>query len=83
MQKLSISMPPDLLQQVREAVREDGVSLSAAMAEGAKEWLRMRAWRISIEEYQAEYGPFTAEELAAAAAHRPVTVGPVDPEEDT
>jgi len=80
MQKLSISMPPDLVEQVREAAREDGVSLSAAVAEAAKEGLRMRAWRISIEEYEAEFGPFTPEELAAAAAERPTVVGPVDRE---
>jgi len=80
MQKLSISMPPDLVEQVREAAREDGVSLSAAVAEAAKEGLRMRAWRISIEEYEAEFGPFTPEELAAATAERPMVVGPVDGE---
>jgi hypothetical protein len=40
----------------------------------------MRAWRISIEEYQAEFGPVTPEELAAAAAETPVVVGPVDEE---
>jgi hypothetical protein len=80
MQKLSISMPPDLVEQVRVAVREDGVSLSAFMSEAAEYGLRLRAMRIAVEEYQAEFGRFTPEELAAAAAEQPVVVGPVDQE---
>jgi hypothetical protein len=80
MQKLSISLPPSLAEQVREAAREDGMSLSAFMVLAAKEELRMRAWRISVEEYQAEFGPFTPEELAAVAAERPTVVGPVEEE---
>jgi pyruvate/2-oxoglutarate dehydrogenase complex dihydrolipoamide acyltransferase (E2) component len=76
MQKLSISLPPALAEQVRDAAREDGVSLSAFMAESAEHGLRLRGMRIAVEEYQREHGWFTPEELAAAAAERPVIVGP-------
>jgi hypothetical protein len=75
MQKLSISMPPDLAEQVREAAREDGVSLSAFMSEAAEDAMRRRGMRVALEEWEAEFGAVTPEE-AAATDNLIVVVGP-------
>jgi len=79
MQKLSISMPPDLVEQVREAVREDGMTLSAFVVQAAEHELRLRGMRILVEEYQREHGWFTDEEIAATD-DLVVVVGPDEPE---
>ncbi len=79
MQKLSISLPPSLAEQVREAVRDDGMTLSAFMVEAAENELRRRGMRILVEEYQREHGWFTDEEVAATD-DLVVVVGPDQPE---
>jgi hypothetical protein len=73
--KLSISMPPALAERIREAVREDGMSLSAFMAQAAEDGLRRRAMRIALEEWEAEYGPITPDDVAATD-DMVVVVGP-------
>ena len=72
-------MPPSLAEQVREAVREDGKTLSAFMVEAAENELRRRGMRIRVEEYQREHGWFTDEEVAATD-DLVVVVGPDQPE---
>jgi predicted transcriptional regulator len=80
MQKLSISMPPDLAERVRDVVSADGMTLSAFMAQAAEDALRRRAMRIAVDEYQREHGWFTPEEIAVADAQEPVVVGPASRE---
>ena len=75
MQKLSISLPPSLAEQVRETVRDEGTTLSAFMVEAAEDALRRRGMRAALREWEAEYGAITPEE-AAATDDLIVVVGP-------
>jgi len=75
MQKPSISLLPSLADQVREAVRDEGSTLSAFMIEAAEDALRRRGMRAALKEWEAEYGPITPEE-AAATDNLIVVVGP-------
>ncbi len=66
--KLSISFDPDLGDAVRGAARNRGSSLSAWLAEAAAAKLRSEALADYLEQWEAEHGPLTTEELASAAA---------------
>lgn len=66
--KLSISFDPDLGDAVRGAARHRGSSLSAWLSEAATAKLRAEALADYLEEWEAEHGPLTADELASAAA---------------
>lgn len=76
--KYSASMDEDLLAEIAEAAEEEGVTLSAWLAQAAEERLGLRGLRKLIDEWQLEHGAFTEEERAQAAydlAH------PLTPEE--
>ena len=76
---MSISFAPELGDAVREAAERAGKSLSAWLAEAARAKLRaeedeqeaherrMRGLNEFLDEWEAEHGAFTEEELAAAA----------------
>lgn len=64
--KVSVSFPPELGDEVRAAAGRSGTSLSAWLGEAARARLRSEALQVALEEYQAERGAFTAEELARA-----------------
>lgn len=66
--KLSVSFDPELGDAVRDAARRKGTSLSGWLAQAAAAKLRAEALREFLDEWEAEHGPLTAEELAAAAA---------------
>jgi hypothetical protein len=66
--KLSISFDPDLGDAVRGAARHRGSSLSAWLAEAAAAKLRAEALADYLDEWEAERGSLTADELAAAAS---------------
>jgi hypothetical protein len=66
--KLSISLDPDLGDAVRGAALHRGSSLSAWLAEAAATKLRAEALEDYLEAWEAEHGPLAAEELAAAAS---------------
>jgi hypothetical protein len=61
-------MDEELLDEVELAAREAGMTVSAWMAEAARERLRLLGWRALIEEWEAEHGAFTEEELREADA---------------
>jgi hypothetical protein len=65
--KLSVSFDPDLGDAVRGAAQQRGSSLSAWLAEAAAAKLRTEALADYLEEWEAEHGPLTAEELTSAA----------------
>lgn len=65
--KLSISLDPDLGDAVRGAARHKGSSLSAWLADAAAAKLRAEALAEYLDEWEAEHGQLTADELAAAA----------------
>jgi hypothetical protein len=67
-QKLSIALEEDVARAAREAAEREGLSLSAWVNEAAREALAIEDGLAAVAEYEAENGPFTEEELAAADA---------------
>ena len=66
--KLSISFPPDLGDGVRAAAARQGVPVSSWLAEAAAAKLRSQSLGEFLDEWEAEHGAFSEEELAQAAA---------------
>ena len=60
--KLAITVDPD----VHAGVVAESVSVSAWMTEAARGALRVREGLAAVGEWEAEHGPLTDEELAAA-----------------
>jgi hypothetical protein len=65
--RISITMPPEIGRKVRDAAEEEGVSVSAWITEAAAERVRNRLLGKFLDEYQAEHGAFTDEEMERAA----------------
>lgn len=63
---LTISVDFAVARQVEEAAAEDGVSVSAWMADAARQALRIRAGLAAVAEWEREHGALTEEEMAAA-----------------
>jgi hypothetical protein len=66
--KLSISFDAALGDAVRAAAQRRGDGLSRWLAEAAAAKLRAEALAQFLDEWEAEHGAFTAEELERAAA---------------
>jgi hypothetical protein len=66
--KLSVSFEADLGDAVRTAARRSGRSLSGWLAEAATARLRAEALAEFLDDWEAEHGELTAEELAKATA---------------
>jgi hypothetical protein len=64
--KLAITVDPDVHAQVLAEAKRTGVSVSAWMTEAARRRLKIQDGLAAVAEYEAEYGHFTDEELAAA-----------------
>lgn len=67
-EKFSASMEDALLAQSRADAEEEGVSLSAWLAEAARDRLRLRGLRRVVAVYEAEHGVITEAEMAAVRA---------------
>jgi hypothetical protein len=65
-QRLSISVPPDLEAQIRDAAAEAGVSVSTWLAHAAEHAAKTQAGRRAVREYEAEHGPLPEEERREA-----------------
>ncbi len=66
--KVTITLAEELVDAISEVAREDGIPVSRVIASAAERELRLRIGRAVIEDWQAEHGQFTPEELAAARA---------------
>jgi hypothetical protein len=66
--KMSISMDPQLGDDVRVAAERAGMSVSAWLAGAAAARLRKQALVDALADWQARHGKFTAAELAKARA---------------
>lgn len=64
--KRSLSFPSDVFEAVEEEARREGVPISAIVTEAMRDWLLIRRGLRAVAEWEAEHGPFTAEELAEA-----------------
>jgi hypothetical protein len=65
--RLSITMDPRLGSAARRAARRAGMSLSAWIAEATADRVRNEALGHALDQWEAEDGTFTSQELAAAA----------------
>ncbi|MHC3473452.1 hypothetical protein ACYF6T_32820 [Streptomyces sp. 7R007] len=66
--KVTITLDESLVEALARAAEEEGIPLSRLVAGAAERELRLRAGRAVIQEWQAEHGAFSPEELAAARA---------------
>jgi hypothetical protein len=66
--KLSISFEAELGDAVRAAAKRSGAGISGWLAQAAAARLRADALSEFLDAWEAEHGPLTADELAAAAA---------------
>ncbi len=76
--KLSISLAPDLGDAVRDAARRRGASLSAWLAEAAAAKLRAEALADYLDHWEVQHGAITGDELARAAAELGVSATATD-----
>ena len=65
---MSVSFEATLGDEIRRAAREAGVGLSSWLAEAAARKIRADALREFLDEWEAEHGAFTPDELARAEA---------------
>lgn len=61
-------MPPDLGEGVRQAAARQGMSVSTWISEAAADRLRNELLGAALDEWESEDGPFTEDELDAAAS---------------
>lgn len=66
--RLSVTMPPDIGAAVREAAARCGSSVSTWLTAAAAERLRNELLGVALDDWEAEDGPFSDDELNAAAA---------------
>lgn len=66
--RFSVTMPPELGAAVRGAAARQGQSVSTWLAAAAAERLRNQLLGMALDDWEAEHGAFSDEELDAAAA---------------
>lgn len=66
--RFSITMPPELGQGVRHAAARRGTSVSTWLTEAAADRLRNELLSAALDEWEAEDGPFTQDELDEATS---------------
>jgi len=65
-ERITVSLETALAEAVREAADADAQNLSAWLADAARRRLASRGLRDVIAEWEAEYGPFSDDEVDAA-----------------
>ena len=70
--RLSVTMPPEVGAAVRSAAARTGTSVSNWLTAAAEQRLRNELLGAALDAWEAEESPFTEEELnsAAAAMHK-------------
>lgn len=64
--KRSVSFPADVYAALEEQALVEGVSISALVTAGARHVLGIADGLRAVAEFEAEYGPFSPEEVAEA-----------------
>jgi hypothetical protein len=64
--KRSISMPPELDAEIVAAAQAAGLSYSTWLADTARKEFTIQAGLAAVSQFEAEAGPFTPDEIAAA-----------------
>jgi hypothetical protein len=65
--RLSVTMAPQIGSAVREAAARQGASVSTWLTEAAAQRLRNDLLGVALDQWEAEDGPFSDAELNAAA----------------
>jgi len=65
--RLSVTMPPEVGAAVRDAAARQGTSVSNWLVDAAAQRLRNELLGAALDQWEAEDGPFSDEELNAAA----------------
>ena len=65
--RLSVTMPPQIGTAVREAAAREGTSVSTWLTEAAAQRLRNDLLGVALDQWETEDGPFSEDELNAAA----------------
>jgi Arc/MetJ-type ribon-helix-helix transcriptional regulator len=68
MERVTVSLPPDVRQAAQRVADDAGVSFSSVVNDALDAWLRGRLVDEWLEEHQAEHGAFDEEELRQLAA---------------
>jgi hypothetical protein len=66
MDRMTVSLPPEVGKAVREAARREHVSVSSYVTSVLEERLRRLLLRQALDEWAAEDGPLTEEEIQEA-----------------
>lgn len=66
--KRSISLPPELDDQIAAAAEQAGMTYSAWLAATARKEFTLRVGLAAVADYEHDHGPFTPQELADADA---------------
>ena len=66
--RLSVTMPPELGEGVRQAAARQGTSVSTWLSEAAADRLRNELLGAALDAWESEDGSFTEAELEAAAS---------------
>jgi hypothetical protein len=66
--KISISMDETLIDEVQQAAEEAGMTVSAWIAEQARDRVRLLGLAKLVDDWQKEHGSFTREEIDAMHA---------------
>lgn len=64
--KRSVAFDPDVWKEAEAAARQERTSLSALVNDALSEHLALQRGLRAMDEWQAEHGAFTDDELAAA-----------------
>ncbi len=63
MTKLTISLPEDLAETIREQAEAEGTTVSAWLAKRARHSLLLAQRKAAVAEYESEFGTITDEEI--------------------
>jgi len=66
--RLSVTMPPEVGAAVRDAAAREGTSVSSWLVAAAAQRLRNELLGAALDHWEAEEGPFGEDELTTAAA---------------
>ena len=66
--RFSVTMPPELGHGVRQAAAREGTSVSTWLSEAAADKIRNELLGAALDAWESEDGPFTEDELDAAAS---------------
>jgi hypothetical protein len=64
--KLSISLPRELVDEIRASAERAGVSVSAWLARSAQDGLRLESLGDALDAWESRFGALTDEEIAEA-----------------